>query len=90
MVKPLFGSLQMALSQVNISTQGFSLENNHFANFNSASNMESILAIVSNMLIGIPIYLGIAYKMNILNDVFGKEYLNRIIKKLTFGKVSLS
>ena len=63
---------------------------NHFANFNSASNVESILAIVSNMLIGIPIYLGIAYKMNILNDVFGKEYLNRIIKKLTFGKVSLS
>ena len=42
------------------------------------------------MAIGIPVYLFIAYKMNILNDVFGKEYLNRIIKKLTFGKVSLS
>ena len=63
---------------------------NHLAGFNPKSNLESIIAIVSNMAIGIPVYLFIAYKMNILNDVFGKEYLNRIIKKLTFGKVSLS
>ncbi|SFI94274.1 ABC-type sugar transport system, permease component [Treponema bryantii] len=41
MVKPLFGSLQMALSQVNISTQGFSLENNHFANFKRAFLVDS-------------------------------------------------
>ena len=62
---------------------------NHFTNFSFTSNMSSIIAIVTNMLIGIPVYLGIAYKMNILQDVFGKEYLNRIIKKLTFGKVSI-
>ena len=36
MVRPLFGSLRMALSQVTISTQGFTLENNHFANFKRA------------------------------------------------------
>ena len=36
MVKPLFGSLRMALSQVTISTQGFTLESNHFANFKRA------------------------------------------------------
>ena len=36
MVKPLFGSLRMALSQVTISTQGFTLEGNHFANFKRA------------------------------------------------------
>ena len=62
---------------------------NHIVRLSSASNMSSIIAIVSNMLIGMPVYLGIAYKMNILQDVFGKEYLNRIIKKLTFGKVSI-
>lgn len=39
--------------------------------------------------LGAVVYLFIAYKMNILNDVFGKEYINKIIKKLTFGKVSI-
>ena len=41
MVKPLFGSLRMALSQVNISTEGFSLESNHFANFKRAFLVDS-------------------------------------------------
>ena len=36
MVRPLFGSLRMALSQVTISTQGFSLEANQFGNFKRA------------------------------------------------------
>lgn len=40
-------------------------------------------------LIGGFIYLFTAYKTGLLNDVFGKEYLNKILKKLTFGKVSI-
>ena len=35
------------------------------------------------------IYIYTAYKIRLLNDVFGKEYMNKIIKKLTFGKVSI-
>ena len=35
---------------------------------------------------GAVVYLFIAYKMKILDDVFGKEYLDRIIRKLTFNK----
>lgn len=35
------------------------------------------------------IYLVTSYKMGILDDVFGREYLRKIIKKLTFGKVSI-
>jgi O-antigen/teichoic acid export membrane protein len=38
---------------------------------------------------GATIYLFTSYKMGILTEVFGKEYLNKIIKKLTFGKVSI-
>lgn len=34
-------------------------------------------------------YLFTSYKMGILEDVFGKEYIKKIIKKLTFGKVSI-
>ena len=40
-------------------------------------------------IVGAIVYLGAAYKMHILEDVFGKEYLNKIIKKLTLGKVSI-
>lgn len=35
---------------------------------------------------GAIVYLFIAYKMKILDNVFGKEYLDRIIRKLTFNK----
>ena len=35
------------------------------------------------------IYLVTSYKMGILDEVFGREYLRKIIKKLTFGKVSI-
>ena len=41
MVKPLGSSLKMALSDVTISTQGFSLEYNHFANFKKAFLIDS-------------------------------------------------
>ncbi len=40
-------------------------------------------------LAGAIVYLFICYKMGILSDVFGEKYLNEIIKKLTFGKISL-
>ena len=40
-------------------------------------------------IVGSIVYLSAAYKMHILEDVFGKEYLNKIIKKLTLGKVSI-
>ncbi len=46
------------------------------------------VAVVS--IVGAFVYLFIAYKSGILEKVFGREYLNRIVKKLTFGKIKLS
>ena len=40
--------------------------------------------------VGVFVYLFVSYKMGILENVFGKEYLNKIIKKLTLGKISIS
>ncbi len=40
-------------------------------------------------IVGAVVYLFISYKMGILQEVFGKEYLSKIIKKLTFGKISI-
>ncbi len=61
---------------------------NHFIKFES-SKYSSILMVTIDAIIGGATYIFIAYKMNILTDIFGKEMLNKIIKKLTFGKVSL-
>ena len=45
------------------------------------------IAIIS--IVGAITYLLISFKMGIINNVFGKEYINKILKKLTFGKFSI-
>ncbi len=40
-------------------------------------------------IVGAMVYLFIAYKMEILQKVFGKSSIHKIIKKLTLGKISL-
>ena len=61
---------------------------NMFLPIDIASKFGSIFTIVINIIIGAPVYIGIAYKMGLLDEVFGRAYINKIIKKLTFGKVS--
>ncbi len=62
---------------------------NRFIMFGN-SKVSSILTVLVNAIIGGATYIFIAYKMHIIQDIFGKEMLNKIIKKLTFGKVSLN
>ena len=50
------------------------------------SRTSCIFYVFLTSVIGAIVYLFIAYKMKILDDVFGKEYLDRIIRKLTFNK----
>lgn len=51
------------------------------------SRKDSSIIVLIDTIIGAIIYLGISYKMKIIQNIFGKEYLNKIIKKLTFGKL---
>ena len=62
---------------------------NHFVVFDVAKKFTSIVMIAVNALIGGTVYVAIAYKMGIFDEVFGRAYMNKLIKKLTFGKVSL-
>ena len=55
---------------------------------NNHTKLNSILYGGTLSLIGAAVYISIAYKMRILENIFGKEHLNKIIKKLTFGKIS--
>lgn len=56
---------------------------------NLYSKFSCIIYIAIISVVGAITYLGISYKTGLLEHVFGKTYLNKIIKKLTLGKVSI-
>jgi len=56
---------------------------------NYYSKTSSILYVSILSIAGAIVYLFLAYKQGLLTAIFGKEYLHKIVKKLTFGKVSL-
>mgnify|MGYP006069512687 FL=1 len=56
---------------------------------NIVSKTSCIIYVAIISIVGAIVYLFVAYKQGILMTIFGKEYLNKIIKKITFGKVSI-
>ncbi len=63
---------------------------NHFVPFDPYTKLGSLVMIVTDSFVGASVYLSISYKMGLFDQIFGKKYIAKIIKKLTFGKVSLS
>ena len=57
---------------------------------NYTSKLSCVLYIGLISVVGAFSYLFIAFKQGILYDVFGKEYLSKLISKLTFNKIKLS
>ena len=57
---------------------------------NYTSKLSCVLYIGLISIVGAVAYLFIAFKQGILYDVFGKEYLSKLISKLTFNKIKLS
>ncbi len=57
---------------------------------NLTSKVSCIIYVSLISLIGGLCYLYLLYKNKVLETVFGKNYLNKIIKKITFGKVNFS
>ena len=57
--------------------------------YSAASKISCVIYVGVIAVIGAITYLIAAYKTGALSKVFGKEYINKIIKKLTFGKISL-
>ncbi len=56
---------------------------------NIVSKTSCIIYVAIISIVGAIVYLFVAYKQGILMTIFGKEYLNKIVKKITFGKVSI-
>ena len=53
------------------------------------SKFSCILYVAIISILGAITYLFVTYKQGTLMTVFGKEYLNKIMKKITFGKVQI-
>ena len=60
---------------------------NHFITLDLHSVINSIILIAIDTIIGGIIYIGISYKIHLLNDIFGDELISKILKKLTLGKL---
>lgn len=61
----------------------------YFIPYNTTSRLSSVLFILINTLVGSAVYLGVAAKMGLLKEVFGKKMIAKIVRKLTFGKINL-
>ncbi len=57
-----------------------------FINLDIYTKLGSLITVLINAVIGAVIYIGISYKMGLIENIFGKEYINKLIKKLTLGK----
>ncbi len=56
---------------------------------NYLSRMSCVIFVAINTILGAIVYFVVSYKMGIIERVFGKDYIHHIIKKLTFGKISI-
>lgn len=56
---------------------------------NLNSKINCIIYITITSLSGAFVYLFTSYKMGLLEEIFGREFINKIIKKLTLGRVNL-
>ena len=61
----------------------------HFIFSNYDNKLMCIIEIAVVALLGATVYLTILFKSGTLENVFGKENLNRILRKVTFNKISL-
>ena len=62
---------------------------NHYLPFNEFSKIDAFIYIIIDVIIGAPLYIGLAYKLGIIDQVFGKAMINKMISKVTFGKIKL-
>ena len=53
---------------------------------NYGSRLSCVLYVAINALVGGLVYLFIAWKMGLIDEVLGKAMVNKILTKITFGK----
>ena len=62
---------------------------NKYLPFNLYTKTGSLITIIIDTVIGGIIFIYLSFKLGILKHIFGDQELERIIKKLTFGKLKI-
>lgn len=57
--------------------------------YNETSRLSSVIFILINTVVGLIVYLFIAHKMGLINSIFGRKLIAKIVRKITFGKIKL-
>ena len=57
-----------------------------FIPWNHSSRIYDVLYVMGNAIVGGLVYIGISYKMGLINDIFGQNTIDKIKKKLTFKR----
>ncbi len=57
--------------------------------FDLSSKLLSILDICLYAFVGAAIYIILTYRMGIINNLFGKNMVNKVLKIITFGKIQI-
>ena len=60
---------------------------NRLSIFDSSTVSSSLIKIFVYFVIGAPIYLVLSYKSGLLYELLGKETVNKILRKISFGKL---
>ena len=63
---------------------------NLFYEYSYITRLNSVLYITVYTIVGALVYFAITYKMGLINKIFGKQMVSKIVNKITFGKVNLS
>ncbi len=72
-----------------LSILGLKMIFNNFISSNLDNIIICIIEIAVIAIVGASLYLGILFKNGTLEKVFGKENLNRILRKITFNKIKI-
>ena len=62
---------------------------NMFLPFSDFNKGTAIIKIIIDVIIGAPIYIGISIKLGLIDEIIGRTMFNKLVRKLTFGKINL-
>ena len=62
---------------------------NHFLPFDAFSKKTAVFNIIIDVIIGAPIYIGLSLKLGLIDEILGRTMFNKLIRKITFGKINL-
>ena len=62
---------------------------NYFLPFSDFKRSTALVKIIIDVLVGAPIYIGLSFKIGLIDEIVGRRMFNQVIRKITFGKIKL-